>query len=212
MEKKEKLLPMAGVALVTLGVVMAINAHLAHFYAPFSAGLALIGWYIVRFRLGITLFRQWQWPLFLLFLISLLAFAVIADYFGIAYGWWAYPNYHSPLDWMVQKILEFVIAMLYLFFFLLAGQHLWQRYVNRPAALAASMLTTVLPLAIVTQLINLRAHSWVVLDMPVTDATVASVSVMFTTVGYWMLAIVPYALYGLCDSLRRREATRHDKS
>jgi hypothetical protein len=207
----QKLTLVFGAALLLIGVLMALIGQEPHFYAPFSVGLALLGWYILRIKLQVKIFQEWRWPHFALFFICLLVFATIADHFGVSRGWWAYPSYHTFFDWTVQKVFEFAAPMLYLFFFLKIGEQLWQKYASRPAALAASAITIVLPLAIITQLLDSAAHSWVVLHMPVTSAHIGSVSIIFTTLGYWILAFVPYALHAAIGRATMQKAYQKDK-
>lgn len=194
MKTSQKLTVGAGLALVIAGILMAAAYREPHFYAPFSVGLALLGWAILQW-LRIKMFSGWGWPQYVTFFAGLLAFAFLADWLGMKLDYWIYPNYHTIFDWTIQKLFEFVVPMLSLFFILKIGLELWAKHTARTLALAASLVTFILPLAVATQYLGSLAHSWVVLKMPLTSASLGPFSVIFTTVGYWILASVPYTIY-----------------
>jgi multidrug transporter EmrE-like cation transporter len=52
-----------------------------------------------------------------------------------------------------------------------------------------------------TEALNMQVQSWVVLSMPVSDYQIGGFYVIFQTLGYWLMALIPYLLYRVTGRL-----------
>jgi hypothetical protein len=66
------------------------------------------------------------------------------------------------------------------------------------------MLAVVTPVGFLTESLNLHVESWKVLTMPLSNMKIGDFFVVFQTLGYWLMALIPYMLYLSVDILVRK--------
>lgn len=204
MERKVWLL--TGVFFFVLGVIRSVVYSDPHFYSYLSIGLVILSFLAYIYYTGSNPFESWSYKEFISYSLLLLLFAFITDYLGVnVFGFWEYPFYDSLLNWSVQKTLEFALPLVYIqLFFMLGCRFFEKRGVNEYMAIVLSLLTFSIATGVLTEFVNSYADSWRILSMPISNAEIAGFSVVFTTIGYWIMALVPYAFY-LVIELNRYE-------
>jgi hypothetical protein len=119
-------------------------------------------------------------------------------------GYWEYPHYDTADD-LRKYILEWAIALLYHMVSLLIGIQLFKRFfLHRTTAFFMGMLAVVTPVGFLTESLNLHVESWKVLTMPLSNMKIGDFFVVFQTLGYWLMALIPYMLYLSVDILVRK--------
>lgn len=182
------------------GLVLAIFFREPHFYAPFSLGLVLILHSAYRRYSGKHLFANWNWNTVASYLTGLLLFSIVADRIGMAMGYWHYPEYDSLLDYSIQYAFEYVAAMLYIMLVFMIGLEFFRRRgLGGFMALVLSLVTFTIFAGLFTEFFNSYANSWVLTGMPFSNARIGRFWLVFVTLGYWILSLVPYTFYRLLD-------------
>lgn len=191
----------AGIALAFYGV--------PHFYAPFSAGLAVILHYVYTRYSGTGLFTGWSRWRVVCFLFGLLAFSIISDQIGIALGYWHYPAYNSLPDYALQYTFEFTVALLYIMLAFMIGLEFYRkRGLGYTASFIVSLMTFSVLTGLGTEFFNFYAESWIVTDMPFSNMRLGRFWLVFITLGYWILSLAPYLLYRIFDAYVPLQASK----
>ena len=116
-------------------------------------------------------------------------------------GYWEYPHYGLS-DQVRKYVFEWTIALFYHFVGLVVGIEVLVRLgIERRVAFLISLLVFVTLIGFVTESLNLRVYSWRINRMPISNARVGEYFLVFQTVGYWLMALIPYGLYELTGRL-----------
>jgi hypothetical protein len=119
----------------------------------------------------------------------------------MALGYWEYPHYGYE-DELRKYLLEWAVALLYHMVSLLLGIELFRRLnLSQSTVFFLAMVVVVTPVGFVTEALNIQVYSWRVLSMPITDLRIGDYYLVFQTVGYWTMALIPYGIYVLFDSM-----------
>lgn len=114
-------------------------------------------------------------------------------------GYWAYPHYGKS-DQVRKYIFEWSVALFYHFVALVAGIELFKRRgIDFKRSFILSLLLVVTAVGFLTESLNLQVFSWKVISMPITNLRIGNYFIVFQTIGYWLMALIPYALYRLCE-------------
>ncbi len=182
------------------GIVLALFYQEPHFYAPFSVGLAIVLHHAYTRYSGKNLFKDWNLHAVVLYLFGLLVFSIVSDQIGIALGYWQYPAYDSLLDYTVQYVFEFTIALLYIMLAFMIGLEFYRkRGFGYAVSLILSLITFSVLTGVLTEFFNSYAESWIVTDMPFSNVRIGRYWLVFITLGYWILSLAPYTLYRLFE-------------
>ncbi|MGC9311720.1 MAG: hypothetical protein ACP5IA_03435 [Sediminispirochaetaceae bacterium] len=177
-----------------------------YFYALFSLGMFLVLLSLYNRISREMLFAGWTFMDAVVFTIFLLLTCLIIDNIGMRLGYWEYPHY-GPADDVRKYFLEWGIALLYHMVSLQVGAKLFQKFFPREsAAVLFSLLFIVTPVGFLTESLNLQVYSWRVISMPFSNLKIGDFFLIFQTIGYWLMALIPYTLYLIVDqAVRRRE-------
>lgn len=190
--------------MLSIALYQNIILDLPYFYALFSLGMFIILLSLYNTIAASALFASWRKRDIALFTISLLLLCVLIDHTGMRLGYWEYPFYDET-DELRKYLLEWAIALLYHMVSLLLGVQLFQRMLKHQTwAFFLSMVVVVTPVGLLTEALNLNVYSWRVLQMPLSNLKIGNFFIVFQTIGYWLMAIIPYALYLLFDLLAQR--------
>jgi hypothetical protein len=178
--------------------------QLPYFYALFSVGMSLLLYVLYCIISDRPLFRGWGVLHGASFTVLLIAVCIAIDHIGMALGYWEYPHYDGD-DALRKYIFEWAVALFYHLLSLLIGMRIFeQRGKSRSISLLLGMLLFVTPVGFVTEYLNLHVYSWRVLSMPLTDVRIGEYFLVFQTIGYWLMAGIPYLLYLAVDILAGR--------
>lgn len=208
-ELSRKFLLIVGVFILTIALYQNIILDLPYFYALFSLGMFIVLLALYNTIATDSLFGNWRGRDILFFSLLLLAACVLIDHIGMRLGYWEYPHYDTADD-LRKYILEWAIALLYHMVSLLLGIQLFRRFfLHKPSTFFMGMLVVVTPVGFLTESLNLNVNSWKVLAMPFSNVKIGDFFVVFQTVGYWLMALIPYILYLSVDILVRKRGTSH---
>jgi len=208
--KTRSFLLVIGIFTLTIALYQNFVLDLPYFYALFSLGMFLILLALYHSIATETLFENWRFRDIVLFSLLLLLACVIIDRLGMRLGYWEYPHYDRT-DEVRKYALEWAIALLYHMLSLLLGMQLFLRLkMGELSAFFLAMVVVVTPVGLITEALNLNVYSWRVLQMPFTDFQIGGYFLVFQTIGYWLMALIPYAIYLLIDLwVRKRYFTEN---
>ncbi|MFO7848587.1 MAG: hypothetical protein R6V67_01390 [Spirochaetia bacterium] len=194
-----------GLFLLSIALYQNIILKLPYFYALFSVGMFLLLLSLYNTLSAETLFKNWDIKSVLLFGFALLAVCVVIDRIGMFLGYWEYPHY-TGRDQLRKYIFEWAIALLYHQVSLLLGFELFRRLkFSNTLSFFFAVIVVVTPVGFITEALNLQVYSWRVLKMPFTDFRIGDYFIVFQTIGYWTMAIIPYGLYIIFDTTVKKD-------
>lgn len=195
---------------LTIALYQNIILDLPYFYALFSLGMFVILLALYNSIAALSLFASWRGRDIIAFSSILLISCVVIDHLGMFLGYWEYPHYDSSDD-LRKYLLEWAVALLYHMVSLLIGIELFQKArMHQTSAFFLSMLIVVTPVGFLTEALNLNVDSWRVLRMPFTNYKIGDYFVVFQTIGYWLMALIPYGLYILVDYIVKKRRLSHN--
>lgn len=194
-----------GVTLFFISLVQAFVYDWAHYYAFFSLGLFFILLDVYHRVKGEGLFEKWNVWYVVLFWALLFVASVFIDAFGMDAEYWMYPDYVSLFDNVLKYVFEWSVALAYHMVGLMIGMEFCRKRfgMSKLSSFVVSLFVFVSLIGLFTEWVNLFVESWVVLDMPLWNFKVGGFFVMFQTVGYWAMAVVPYLIYNLVGGFRK---------
>lgn len=200
---KNKIFLMAGFILLIISLLQLFILKQAHFYALFSLGLFLIFLATYERLAGKKLFNRWKFKNHFLFWTSLLLVSILIDKIGLFLGYWVYPHYSNFFDDILKYTLEYAIALAYIMIAFLIGFELFKKLrINKIFSYILSLIIFVVLLGIITEFLNLQIGSWKVLNMPFTNYQISNFFVIWQTIGFWLMAIIPFIIYKLSDRIK----------
>lgn len=192
-----------GLFLLSIALYQNIILDLPYFYALFSIGMFLVLLSLYNTISAETLFENWNFRHLLFFGIVLLVVCIAIDHIGMALGYWEYPHY-SDDDELRKYLFEWAVALLYHQVSLLLGMELFRRLrLNDSVVFFLAMIVVVTPVGFITEALNIQVNSWRVLEMPLSNYRIGEYFIVFQTIGYWTMALIPYGIYLLVDAIVR---------
>ena len=195
MRNRDLLATCLGILCTLISLYQLAVLGLASFYTLFSIGmsLALSGMY--NAFSNNRLFSGWSPAQVFAFWLLMLVVSILIDSIGMHVGYWHYPHYGKS-DQVRKYIFEWGVALFYHFVALVAGIELFRKKgMDYRLSLALSLFVIVTAVGFLTESLNLHVRSWQVLSMPITNIRIGDYFVIFQTIGYWLMALIPYALY-----------------
>jgi len=193
-----------GIFILTIALYQNIFLDLPYFYALFSLGMFVILLALYNAFAATSLFESWRGRDILIFSFVLLISCVGIDHLGMYLGYWEYPHYDSSDDFR-KYLLEWAVALPYHMISLLLGIELFQKVkLHQTSAFFLSMLIVVTPVGFLTESLNLNVYSWRVLRMPFSNFKIGDFFLIFQTLGYWLMALIPYGIYLFIDYIVKK--------
>ncbi len=212
MRKQDVLLTIAGIICTIFSLYQLIVLGLASFYTLFSVGMTLSLSCAYNYLADKRLFTNWGVGAVALFWMLMILVSIIIDLAGIRAGYWEYPHY-GRTDQIRKYIFEWGVALFYHFLTLIIGVEVFKKAGIGPfRSLLFSLLVFVTGIGFITESLNLQVHSWKVTSMPLTNYRVGRYFLVFQTIGYWLMAIIPYLIYqGMALVVGKRLENRFDE-
>ncbi len=190
-----------GAIFILIGIMLSVSYKDPHYYTFFSVGMFLVLFQVYPLLSSKVLFNKWKAQQYFLFAFLIIFVSVIVDRLGILLGYWTYPYFSTWYDEVLKYIFEWGVALLYFMLALLIGveifkncsDKLWIQY-------TLSLLVFGTAIGLITEYVNIFSSSWKVLSMPITNYKIGEFFVIFQTVGYWLLALIPLKIYQFIDS------------
>ncbi len=201
---KNKIISYAiGIILLLIGIFMSISLQNPHFYTSFSIGLLIITLKIYNSLAKKPLFHKWKPKQHLTFWISLIIINIIIDKIGIYLNYWNYPSYNSILDEILKYLFEWTAPLVYFMITLLIGFVIFKKTkTNNIIAFALSLLIFVTLLGFITEYLNHFTYSWQILSMPFSNYQINNYFIVFQTIGYWLMAVIPLIIYKFTEKIQ----------
>lgn len=190
--KLRNYLYLVGTIFVLFGVYLSIFHKEPHFYTFFSLGFLIIFYNIYKSIKKEKLFKDKKE--FLLFSVVLLAECIIIDQIGMYLGYWTY-QYTTFFDNFIKYVFEWVVPFIYSMLLLIIGQEIFKKKFDEKTSFILSLLIFVTLFGLFTEYINLFSDSWIVLNMPISNYKIGEFFVVFQTIGYWLIALIPWITY-----------------
>jgi len=201
--KKSKIIPCIGILLFIISIIQVLILKQAHYYILFSIGALIILSQIYNKISKQKLFQSWTKKQFSLFLIILLITCIIIDKIGISSGYWIYPLYNTLFDEILKFPFEWLVPFLYLMYSMLIGQKIFEKYnFKKTTSLILGLIIFTTIAGIITEAFNIQIFSWKILSMPISNIKIGEFFIIFQTIGYWLMAIIPYILYKLIGRVK----------
>lgn len=145
------------------------------------------------------LFRDWRSADIFRFFVALTVLSILIDLAGMALGYWTYPHY-GVQDLLRKYLFEWSVALLYHMLCLLIGREIFAALgFNDKISFLLSMLVFVTLIGFITESLNLHIYSWKVVKMPFSSRKIGEYFLVFQTLGYWLMALIPYYIYRLTE-------------
>lgn len=187
-----------GAILLVIGMSLAVVWREPHFYTFFSVGafILLEAWYHKLYRE--RLFAKWGIQRKLVYFVLVLLASIVVDKLGLALGYWTYPSYLGWGDEVLKFIFEWVVALTYVMLAFLVGLAFFkQRGASKLSQWLGALLIFVIPVGLVTEYFNHFANSWVVTGVPFTNLAFGGYFLIFQTLGYSTMTLIPWVIYQL---------------
>ena len=184
-----------GFVCTTISLYQLLVLKHAHFYTLFSIGMSLLLSIAYNRISRRRLFSHWGLYYIFLFCAVMFLVSIFIDKLGLRAGYWEYPHY-DRLDEFRKYLFEWVVALFYHLVTLLLGfELLLKRRVDSKWAFALSLLLFVTVIGLITESLNIQVYSWRVRRMPISNFQIGNYFIVFQTLGYWLMALIPFAIY-----------------
>ena len=191
------------VASIFLGIFLSIVFSEGHFYSFFSLGVFMLLLKVYNKMSKEKLFYYWRFKNFLIFYIVLVASSIIIDRAGMSLNYWAYPQFDSVFDEILKYVFEWGFALSYLGLSLAIGTLFFvKRGFGKSVAFVLSLVVFVGVVGLITEYVNIFSFSWRVFSMPFSNYKIGEFFVVFQTIGYWLMAVIPVIIYKLADRFK----------
>jgi len=200
--KIKKNLLILGIIFVIIGIILSVIYKEPHFYAWFSLGLFIILITIYNSISEKPLFYKWKIKKYFIFLGILILTCIIIDKIGIYLNYWTY-LYNTLFDEVLKYMFEWAVAFLYFMVILLVGMKIFQKNrLGKTISFVLSLIIFVTITGLITEYINQFVGSWIVLNMPLTNYKIRGYYLIFQTIGYWLMAIIPLIIYKFVNKIK----------
>lgn len=205
----KKLIYLTGIIFLSIGIFLSIFFKEPHFYSFFSVGLFLILFQAYNSIAKKPLFEKWKIKHFTSFFFILIISCIIIDKLGIYFNYWDYPHYSGILDDIIKYIFEWGVAFLYFMLSLMIGIEILHKLsINKKISFILSLIFFVTIIGLFSEYINLSSYSWRVLSMLISNYQIGKFFIVFQTIGYWLMALIPFSIYKFVDALKKETGNK----
>lgn len=192
---------LVGVVSLLIGICLSVFQSEPHFYTFFSIGLFLIFLEYYNSNNKNKLFKKWDNKQFVLFGVLLIVLSIVMDKIGLFFNYWEY-QYLTLFDEILKYTFEWGIALLYIMIFFMIGKNILEKKFSKKLSFILSLLIFVTLIGFFTEFINSFSYSWKILSMPLTNYKIGNYFIIFQTIGYWLVAIIPFIIYKFVNKLK----------
>lgn len=206
MRARNTVLSVGGTCCTLISFYQLIVLDLASFYTLFSIGMSLILTIIYRRVANKKLFLSWRHGHVIMFWLLLLLVSILIDRIGMQIGYWEYPHY-GETDQARKYLFEWAAALFYHLLAFLIGVHVFRKLGAETVwAAGLSLVIFVTIIGLITESLNIQVYSWKITKMPFSNYRIGEYFLVFQTLGYWLMAIIPYALFVGLKKLATRQS------
>jgi len=182
----------AGSLFFLTGIYLSVYKKEPHFYTLFSIGALIIFVNIYNSITKKDLFKNKKELLF--FSVILLMECIIIDNIGMYLGYWGY-QYSGFFDNFLKYVFEWAVPLVYSMVLLMIGKEIFNKKFKKNLSFILSLLIFITLFGLFTEYINLFSDSWIILNMPITNYKIGGFFIIFQTIGYWLIALIPWITY-----------------
>lgn len=201
MKNNSKLIYTIGIIFLLVGIYLSIFQKEPHFYTFFSVGAFLILFQYQKSNFKKPFFKNWKTKQYLLFFVLVIIISIIIDQIGLSLGYWEY-QYQNFFDETLKYFFEWGVALIYFMLILVIGIDIFKKKLNKNFSVIFSLLIFVTLAGLFTEYINHFSNSWIILKMPLTNYKIKEFFIVFQTIGYWLIAIIPLIIYKFTEKLK----------
>jgi len=201
MKNNSKLIYFIGILFLMFGIYLSVFQKEPHFYTFFSIGLTIILFQIYNSISKKKLFNKWKIKQYILFGVLLIIVSIIIDRMGLFLGYWG-DQYETLFDEILKYVFEWGIALLYVALTFIIGINIFEKKFSKNTSSILSLLTFVILIGLFTEYINNFSNSWTIIKMPFINYKIGEFFVVFQTIGYWLMAIIPLIIYKFTNKLK----------
>ena len=201
MKNNSKLNYILGIIFLLIGVYLSIFQKEPHFYTFFSVGAFLILFQYQKSNFKKPLFKNWKTKQYLLFGVLIIITSIVIDQIGLSLGYWEY-QYETLFDEILKYVFEWGVALVYFMLILVIGKNIFEKKFSKNTSLILSLLIFVTLAGLFTEYVNHFSNSWMILKMPLINYKIGGFFVFFQTIGYWLMAIIPFIIYKFIEKLK----------
>jgi hypothetical protein len=186
----------AGISLIILGIIMAIYFQSKYFYAILSIGILITSWKIYNSTSEKKLFHNFKKTHHFIFWIDLIITSIITDYIGTRLGYWkgSFMGIEGilkyPPEWAIPMVSTMII-------FLIFKKIFQQKGINKYISAIISLAIFVTLFGIGIEYLNSFGQAWIIQSMPLTNIKIGNYYLIFQTIGFWIIALIPFIEYKL---------------
>ncbi len=175
---------------------MAIKFQNKYFYSVFSLGILIVSWKIYNSISEKPLFHKFKTKHHLIFWIDIIIISIIIDYIGTKIGYWKVS--FVGMEGIIKYFPHWAIPMVSLMIiFLIFKKVLEKKKTNKIISPIISLTIPITILGIVSEYLNFFGNAWLIQSMPITDIKIGPYYLIFQTIGFWILTLIPYIEYKL---------------
>ena len=205
MRARDTVLSVGGTCCTLISIYQLIVLDLARFYTLFSIGMSLLLTIIYRKLTKERLFESCRAVHVFMFWVFLLLVSILIDHIGMRIGYWEYPHY-GETDQARKYLFEWAAALFYhLLAYLIGAQVFRKMGAETGWAAGLSLVIFVTAIGFITESLNIQVYSWRVTKMPFSNYRIGEYFLVFQTIGYWLMAIIPYTLFAGVRKLATRQ-------
>ncbi len=197
---------LTGPVCLVISVVQTFIFKQPHFYTLFSIGFYLIFLDLYEIITRRNFFHEWGKREKFLYYVVLFAASIFTDFCGMKLGYWIYPHYSND-DTFLKYVFEWTIALSYHLVSLMVGIEFFKRLkLSESVSFFLSLFVIVTIVGFITETFNVCVYSWKVISMPFSNLMIGPYFLVFQTIGYWLMAIIPWLIYIVIYRRRYRKA------
>ena len=185
-----------GISLIIIGIIMAIYFQSKYFYAILSVGILITFWKIYNSTSEKKLFHNFKKTHHFIFWIDLIITSIIIDYIGTRLGYWkgSFMGIEGilkyPPEWAIPMVSTMII-------FLIFKKIFQQKGINKYISAIISLTIFVTLFGIGIEYLNSFGQAWTIQSMPLTNIKIGNYYLIFQTIGFWIIALIPFIEYKL---------------
>ncbi len=185
-----------GISLIIIGIIMAIYFQSKYFYAILSVGILITFWKIYNSTSEKKLFHNFKKTHHFIFWIDLIITSIIIDYIGTKLGYWkgSFMGIEGilkyPPEWAIPMVSTMII-------FLIFKKIFQQKGINKYISAIISLTIFVTLFGIGIEYLNSFGQAWTIQSMPLTNIKIGNYYLIFQTIGFWIIALIPFIEYKL---------------
>jgi hypothetical protein len=196
MKIKKIIIQITGIILIIIGIILAIQYQNKYFYAILSTGILITSWKIYNSTSQKKFFHNFKKEHKIIFWLDLIIISIIIDFIGTKIGYWkgSFMGIEGILKYPPEWVIPMVSTM---FIFLIFKKIFQQQGINKYISAIISLTIFVTIFGIGIEYLNSFGQAWIIQSMPITNIKIGNFYLIFQTIGFWTIALIPFIEYKL---------------